>query len=97
MGSKIGGTPYFIQEDQFPAVEVDVEDWSTVMGSKSFEWSVDNIQEGQFPDENEEDWLLVLQLDSNEVPFQINFGDCGVGYAFVKADGSDGRFLWQCT
>jgi hypothetical protein len=30
------------------------------------------------------------------VPFYINFGDAGVGYAFLDASGSRARFLWQC-
>jgi hypothetical protein len=29
-------------------------------------------------------WLLMLQLDSTSVPFYINFGDAGVGYAFIS-------------
>jgi hypothetical protein len=40
-------------------------------------------------------WLL-LQLDSASVPFSINFGDAGVGYAFISGDGTIGKFLWQC-
>lgn len=43
------------------------------------------------------DWLLLLQLDSNRVPFEINFGDAGVGYAFISTDGKRGKFLWQCA
>jgi len=42
-------------------------------------------------------WRLVVQLDSGELPFGVNFGDAGVGYAFLSPDGKEGRFLWQCT
>ncbi|NUQ96813.1 MAG: hypothetical protein HOY79_09690 [Streptomyces sp.] len=42
-------------------------------------------------------WQLVVQLDSGKLPFDVNFGDAGVGYAFVSPDGKEGRFLWQCT
>lgn len=42
-------------------------------------------------------WKLVLQLDSADVPFEVNFGDAGVGYAFISTDGETGRFLWQCV
>jgi uncharacterized protein YwqG len=63
-GNKIGGTPLFMQNDEFPP------------GGP---------------------WNLLLQLDSTSVPFSINFGDCGIGYAFVSADASQGRLLWQCT
>jgi hypothetical protein len=38
---------------------------------------------------------LLLQLDSAQVPFSLNFGDCGVGYAFISPDGSMGKFLFQ--
>ena len=41
-------------------------------------------------------WYLLLQLDSAEVPFWINFGDAGIGYAFINRAGTEGRFLWQC-
>ncbi|MER5180496.1 hypothetical protein ABT009_19340 [Streptomyces sp. NPDC002896] len=43
-----------------------------------------------------EGWRLVVQLDSCGLPFYVNFGDAGVGYAFVSPDGKEGRFLWQC-
>jgi hypothetical protein len=43
-----------------------------------------------------EPWHLLLQLDSARVPFWINFGDVGVGYAFIDGSGREGRFLWQC-
>jgi hypothetical protein len=62
-GNKIGGTPGFIQSDEFP--------------------------EGG-------PWRLLLQLDSMTVPFYVNFGDAGVGYAYISEDGERGKFLWQC-
>jgi uncharacterized protein YwqG len=42
-----------------------------------------------------DNWRLLLQLDSTKVPFYVNFGDAGVGYAFLSEDGTSGRFLWQ--
>lgn len=51
------------------------------------------LQSDETPDE---DWLLLLQLDSAGVPFEVNFGDAGVGYAFLSPDGRKGKFLWQC-
>jgi len=53
------------------------------------------VQYDEFPEG--EDWRLLLQLDSATVPFALNFGDMGVGYAFIDATGTRGRFLWQCT
>ena len=63
-GNKIGGSPLFMQPDEFP-------------------------QGGP--------WKLLLQLDSTQVPFFVNFGDVGVGYAFLSEDGTQARFLWQCA
>jgi uncharacterized protein YwqG len=59
-GNKIGGTPFFLQEDALPP-----------------------------------SGHLLMQLDSTKVPFYINFGDCGVGYAFISPDGTMGKFLFQ--
>jgi uncharacterized protein YwqG len=39
-------------------------------------------------------WNLVLQLDSENLPFLINF-DGGVGYVFLSSDGEQARFFWQ--
>lgn len=62
-GNKIGGTPQFIQNPEYPS---------------------------------EKPWKLLLQLDSCKVPFEINFGDGGVGYVFISEDHSTGKLLWQC-
>jgi uncharacterized protein YwqG len=40
-------------------------------------------------------WRLLLQLESTSVPFHINFGDAGIGYAFINQAGDHGKFLWQ--
>lgn len=53
------------------------------------------IQGGDFPSK-EDPWLLLLQLDSTNTPFYINFGDAGTGYAFIKKDMSEGFFEWEC-
>jgi hypothetical protein len=63
VGNKLGGTPGFLQGDEFPGDEFH---------------------------------RLLLQLDSTRVPFWINFGDCGIGYAFLSRSGRSGKFLWQC-
>jgi hypothetical protein len=39
---------------------------------------------------------LLLQMDSCSVPFYVNFGDGGVGYAFLNEAGDEAKFLWQC-
>lgn len=60
--NKIGGTPLFIQGDEYP---------------KGFE-------------------RLLMQLNSTDVPFHINFGDSGTGYVFINATATQAKFLWQC-
>jgi Domain of unknown function (DUF1963) len=42
-------------------------------------------------------WKLLLQFDSCSVPFEVNFGDAGIGYGFISEDGKVGKFLWQCA
>jgi len=61
--TKIGGTPMFIQGEEFP--------------------------EG-------EEWMPLLQINSGDVPFDINFGDSGTAYIFINKKGNEGRMLWQC-
>lgn len=51
------------------------------------------LQGDETPPDGE--WLLLLQLNSARVPFEVDFGDAGVGYAFLSADGKRGKFLWQ--
>jgi hypothetical protein len=50
----------------------------------------------QGPEAPGEDWRLLVQLDSAVLPYYVNFGDAGVGYAFLSPEGDEGRFLWQC-
>ena len=52
------------------------------------------MQGDEFPFEG--NCRLLLQLDSSSVPFSINFGDAGVGYAFLNEAGNQAKFLWQC-
>lgn len=44
----------------------------------------------------DKDWRLLLQIDSSELPFDIDFGGGGVGYLFINKDCTKGKFLWQC-
>lgn len=41
-------------------------------------------------------WRLIVQVDSCTDHYSVNFGDAGIGYAFISEDGRQGRFLWQC-
>lgn len=53
------------------------------------------LQNPEFPEGR--GWRLLLQLNSMPAPFEVNFGDAGVGYAFLSEDGTTGKFLWQCS
>jgi uncharacterized protein YwqG len=63
-GSKIGGTPGFIQSEEFP--------------------------------DEKTDWLLLLQLDSCDLRYTVNFGDAGISYTFINKQATKAKFLWQC-
>ncbi|MDQ1626961.1 MAG: hypothetical protein QOI54_705 [Actinomycetota bacterium] len=46
-------------------------------------------------DETPWGFSFLLQLDSTMLPFWVNFGDAGIGYAFIDHRTGEGRFLWQ--
>jgi len=52
------------------------------------------VQDDGFPEGGP--WRLLMQLDSANSPFYVNFGDAGVGYAFLHENGQSGKFMWQC-
>lgn len=90
-----GEDPDSILEDE--QVHASAEAWaqfttwwseSKIGGTPAF------LQYPEYPGEG--NWRLLLQLDSVHVPFSVNFGDAGVGYAFLSEDGTSGKFLWQC-
>ena len=74
-------------EAEFDAYERSL-DGNKVAGTPGF------IQADEFPKRGP--WRLLLQLDSMTVPFRVNFGDAGIGYAYISEDGQRGKFLWQC-
>ena len=90
-----GEDPEYVGEDErvewseaeFDAYEKPL-DGNKVAGTPGF------IQADEFPEAGP--WRLLLQLDSMTVPFHVNFGDAGIGYAYISEDGRSGRFLWQC-
>lgn len=85
-------------EDHLPRtaeLDADVEVWQ-FLGGPDVEplW----LQGEETPGESEgKPWELLVQLDSTAMPFSVNFGDAGIGYAFLSPEGDEGRFLWQCT
>lgn len=67
--------------------------YKTVAGNK-LGGTVGFIQPDRFPFlESESE--LVLQLETRDIPFYVDFGDLGVGYLFVQLGKDRARFLWQ--
>jgi hypothetical protein len=90
-----GEDPDSLVEDE--AVHASEEAWEEFTAH----WNEDKIggtpaflQGPEFPANG--NWKLLLQLDSTNDLFWVNFGDAGVGYAFLSEDGTRGKFLWQC-
>ncbi|MDB6124537.1 MAG: hypothetical protein JWQ71_3530 [Pedosphaera sp.] len=87
--------PEFLQEREFSKLsKEECEEYLLSLRGNKLGGTPEFIQgpEFPFPDSRK----LLLQLDSGSVPFEINFGDAGVGYVFLSADGSQAKFLWQC-
>jgi hypothetical protein len=73
-----------------PAGAAELEEgWDDRLGG-SPSW----IQNEEYPPG---DWTFLFQLDGGGEFYDVNFGDAGVGYGFLSADGKEGRFLWQCS
>lgn len=90
-----GEDPDALIEDE--AVHASEEAWEAFTAH----WNEDKIggtpaflQGSEFPANG--NGRLLLQLDSANDIFSINFGDAGIGYAFLSEDGTRGKFLWQC-
>lgn len=92
---KVSTEPEFIPEELAKEMEEDDREQyceavrgSKIGGAPAF------IQSEEFP--GEEYHTLLLQLEDGDLPFAVNFGDAGVGYAFLSDDRKSGKFLWQC-
>jgi hypothetical protein len=84
--------PDFVDEVNRSAMdEISYENYSKAVEGNKVGGTPAFLQEDAFPAPGH----LLLQLDSAKVPFYINFGDCGVGFAFISADTSAGKFLFQ--
>lgn len=71
------------------------EDYSKALSGNKLGGGPLFLQGEEFPGSGS--WRLLLQLDSTQVPFFVNFGDAGIGYVFLSDDGARARFLWQCA
>ncbi|MFO1489176.1 MAG: DUF1963 domain-containing protein [Verrucomicrobiota bacterium] len=87
--------PEFMSENQLrQRSSAEVENYRNSLEGNKLGGSPWFIQGDELP--FAEAWHLLLQLDSARIPFWINFGDAGVGYAFINKNGTQGKFLWQC-
>jgi len=69
--------------------------WKAIQGTK-LGGAPAFIQYDEYPD-TESEWHLLLQIDSCDVPFFVNFGDAGVAYVYIDSAANRGRMLWQCS
>jgi Domain of unknown function (DUF1963) len=87
--------PFVPQERRFERSDEENEQCAETLAGNKIGGTPDFVQSDEYPDANP--WNLLLQLDSAQVPFSINFGDAGIGYAFLSSDGQTAKFLWQCA
>jgi uncharacterized protein YwqG len=92
----VGEEPAYQSEDVRSSwSDEDNEKYSGVLGGNKVGGAPIFLQGDEFPDDGE--WRLLLQLDSVNVPFSVNFGDAGIAYAFIDPAGRTGKLLWQCS
>lgn len=61
-----------------------------------FRGKPDLLQYEEYPYNTPNDWELLFQIDSTNIPFYLNFGGTGVGYGFINTKIEEAKFLWQC-
>lgn len=86
--------PYQIEQARSSWTEEEVEKYAQGLEGNKIGGGPIFLQGDEFPDDGQ--WNLLLQLDSTNVPFSVNFGDAGIAYAFIDPTGQIGKMLWQC-
>lgn len=89
----LGEDPEVIVEDEHASEEAQAK-FNKFLSESKISGTPVFLQDPEFP--SGDNWQLLLQLDSASAPFSVNFGDAGIGYAFLSGDGKIGKFLWQC-
>ena len=56
---------------------------------------VPTINSGPILDRFPHNWRLLLQLNTKDEPFFLNFASDGVGYTVLSGDGRAGKFMWS--
>lgn len=88
-----GEDPDVLDENEFRARDAWNEycnylEESKIGGAPAF------LQNPEYPGQGS--WRLLAQLTWELFSYNINFGDGGVGYAFLDEAGTTAKFLWQC-
>jgi hypothetical protein len=78
-----------------PTIAVDHQVHGTPQDTSSRQFIGGDPDWLQGPDVPVGGYRFLAQLDSEFLPFPINFGDCGIGYIFLAPDLKEGRFLFQ--
>lgn len=91
---RLGDDPDTLDESEF-AASGELEQYAGYLSESKVGGTPAFLQFPEYPDAGS--WHLITQLDSTIVPSGPNFGDAGIGYAFISQDGTTARFLWQCS
>jgi hypothetical protein len=79
-------------ESSTPASNTEPHTFGTRIGGQP-EW----LQNEECPPiQDGKNWVFLAQIDSTCPAFDVNFGDSGVAYIFLREDGQAARMLWQC-
>ena len=90
-----GADPDFIDEMTLREMNDDVStSYHSSLAGNKIGGTPGFTQADEIP-EPENNWSLLLQLDSCNIPFGMNFGASGTAYAFIDKKGTEGKFLWQ--
>lgn len=85
--------PYFVGDEL--VFEDSPEDYGEVLNGNKIGGTPLFMNCDDLPEEDS--WKLLLQLDATTVPFELNFGDAGMGYFFINMkDGSLNFIIESC-
>ena len=88
-----GDDPDTLDENEFRARDA-WEEYCAYLNESKIGGAPAFLQNPEYPGQG--NWRLLAQLDGGLFDYNINFGDAGVGYAFINEDGAAAKFLWQC-
>jgi uncharacterized protein YwqG len=92
--SAVEDVPYMSEQDRWKLPEHERNPAMGLVGECKVGGTPAFLQGDEIP--FDDGWQFLCQIDSCTSPFYVNFGDGGVGYAFLNTDGTKAKFLWQC-